>query len=41
MDYLRRYFSRSSGVEIDVYWGSVHQFVTEIHDRWQQEQGDG
>jgi hypothetical protein len=39
MDYLRRYFSRSSGVEIDVYWGSVHQFVAELHDRWQQEHG--
>ncbi len=42
--YLQDYFSMSYEVQVDVYWGSVHQFVSELHDRWtgwQQEQGHG
>ena len=41
IDYLRRYFSKSPKVEIDVYWGSTHQFVADLHSRWQQEVGHG
>lgn len=44
VDYLQSYFSMSYDVQVDVYWGSVHQFVSELHDRWtdwQQEQGHG
>jgi hypothetical protein len=41
MDNLRKYFSRSSKVKIDVYWGSTHQFVADLHRRWQQEVGHG
>lgn len=44
LDYLRKYFTKSSNVEIDVYWGSPHQFVADLHDRyqaWQQEGGNG
>ena len=33
VNYFRRYFSNS---KIDVYWGSVHQFVTELHGHWQE-----
>jgi hypothetical protein len=31
--YFQKYFAES---KIDVYWGSVQQFVTELHDRWQE-----
>ncbi len=31
--YFQRYFSRS---KIDVYWGSTHQFVTDLYTRWQE-----
>jgi len=31
--YFQKYFSES---KIDVYWGSVQQFVTELHSRWQE-----
>jgi hypothetical protein len=44
VDYLQDYFSTSYDVQVDVYWGSVHQFVSELHDRWtawQQEQSHG
>ncbi len=43
MGYLQGYFS-TYDVQMDVYWGSAHQFVSELHDRWkarQQEQGHG
>ena len=42
--YLQRYFSSYYEGRVHVYWGSVHQFVSELHDRWtawQQEQGHG
>jgi hypothetical protein len=44
LDYLRNYFHKSSNIEIDVYWGSAHQFVADLHERyqaWQGEFGDG
>lgn len=44
LDYLRKYFTKSSNVEIDVYWGSAHQFVADLHERyqaWQREVGYG
>lgn len=31
-DYLRRYLGQFN---IDIYWGSPQQFVTELHSRWQ------
>jgi hypothetical protein len=31
--YFERYFSRS---KIDVYWGSAHQFVSDLATRWQE-----
>lgn len=33
--YFQKYFAES---KIDVYWGNVQQFVTELHDRWQEAQ---
>ncbi|RIK41756.1 MAG: hypothetical protein DCC55_10975 [Chloroflexi bacterium] len=33
--YFERYFSRS---KIDVYWGSAHQFVSDLATRWQEYQ---
>ena len=44
LDYLRNYFHKLSKPEIDVYWGSAHQFVADLHERyqaWQREAGDG
>jgi hypothetical protein len=34
LDYLQKYMSRQ--FQIDVYWGSAQQFVTELHHEWQQ-----
>jgi hypothetical protein len=31
--YFRKYFSKS---RIDIYWGSVHQFVADLHARWKE-----
>lgn len=31
--YFEKYFSKS---KIDVYWGSAHQFVADLHARWQE-----
>jgi len=31
--YFRKYFSNS---QIDVYWGSAHQFMADLHTRWQE-----
>ena len=31
--YFQKYFSKS---KIDVYWGSVHQFIADLHARWQE-----
>lgn len=31
--YFQKYFAES---RIDVYWGSTHQFVSELHQRWQE-----
>ena len=31
--YLQQYFG---GSRIDVYWGSAHQFMTDLHARWQE-----
>lgn len=31
--YFQRYFSNS---RIDLYWGSAHQFVSDLHARWQE-----
>ncbi len=30
--YFQRYFADSL---IDVYWGTTHQFVADLHARWQ------
>ncbi len=32
VDYLRRYLGQFN---IDIYWGTTQQFVTELHTRWQ------
>jgi len=34
--FLERYFGKA---EVDVYWGSTHQFITELHQRWQEYAG--
>jgi hypothetical protein len=31
--YFQKYFGNS---QIDVYWGSAHQFVADLHARWQE-----
>jgi hypothetical protein len=31
--YFQKYFSKS---RIDIYWGSVHQFVADLHARWRE-----
>jgi hypothetical protein len=31
--YFQKYFAES---RIDVYWGSTHQFISELHQRWQE-----
>ena len=36
VNYFRRYFTQ---VKIDVYWGSTHQFVADLHARWQAYEG--
>ena len=39
--YFQKYFGDS---RIDVYWGSTHQFVADLHARWQdyrEEQSHG
>ena len=33
IDYLRRYLGRFN---IEIYWGTSQQFVTELHARWQE-----
>jgi CHAT domain-containing protein len=33
--YFQKYFSNS---KIDVYWGTTHQFVADLHARWQEYQ---
>lgn len=33
IQYFQRYFSK---LKIDVYWGSAHQFMAELHARWQE-----
>lgn len=38
VNYFQKYFAKS---KIDVFWGSVEQFVTELHDRWLADQGGG
>ena len=38
IDYVKRYFAHHAEVQIDVYWGSAHQFVSDLHSRWQEKQ---
>jgi hypothetical protein len=33
MNYLRRYMQEFN---VDIYWGGTHQFVNELHNRWQE-----
>jgi hypothetical protein len=33
IDYFRRYLGR---FDIEIYWGTPQQFVTELHSEWQQ-----
>jgi hypothetical protein len=33
IDYLQRYLGR---FDIDIYWGTPQQFVSELHGRWQE-----
>jgi hypothetical protein len=33
VDYFRRYLGRFN---IEIYWGTPQQFVTELHTRWQE-----
>ena len=33
INYFQKYFGQS---RIDVYWGSAHQFVADLHARWQE-----
>ena len=36
-DKARAYLGRYLGqLNIDIYWGTSQQFVTELHTRWQQ-----
>ena len=35
IDYFQRYLGRFN---IDIYWGSTQQFVSELHSRWQTHQ---
>ncbi len=37
IEYLRRYLDH---FDIDVYWGTPQQFVTELHERWSTEDDD-
>jgi hypothetical protein len=36
--YLEKYFSDVTG-RLDVYWGGPHEFVDELHRRWQKKEG--
>jgi hypothetical protein len=33
MEYLQRYLNQFN---IDIYWGTPQQFVTELHTRWEE-----
>ena len=35
IDYFRRYLGKFN---IEIYWGSAQQFMTELHTRWQERQ---
>ena len=35
--FFQKYFSK---LKIDVYWGSTHQFIEDLHARWQEYMDD-
>ena len=37
--YFQKYFASSARAVIDVYWGTTHQFVADLHARWQAYRG--
>jgi hypothetical protein len=34
--FFQSYFAGSQSSRIDVYWGTTHQFVADLHARWQE-----
>lgn len=36
MQYIQNYYAKAHKAQIDVYWGTTHQFIADLYARWQE-----